>query len=161
MQKTTKEDHVKAVQLLAALAASCPLLWAHEETVDTLIESMLADEDAFALGIKALSQVRPDLLQSEMMTEKLLAAGIIRKTLERLAKPHDEGFAQDGCAFLNNVSRGKDPEKLGFNLHDGPLVQGVLAKWPRNAGVKRDGNELLATLAPLVDSGRMIDMFEQ
>ena len=30
-------------------------------------------------------------------------------------------------------------------------------RWPRDGDVQRDGKELLETLAPLVDSGRMIE----
>ena len=54
----------------------------------------------------------------------LSQAGIIRKTVEKLARQDcTEDFAQDGTKFLNNVSKGRDPEKLGFTLHDVPIIQ--------------------------------------
>ena len=37
------------------------------------------------------------------------------------------------------------------------LLCNAVKGWPRNGEITRDGNELLATLAPLVDSGRMIE----
>ena len=88
---------------------------------------MLDNDEAFDAGIKALSKVPPHLLQSDMMLKKLKEAGIIRKTLEKLAdQACTEDFAQDGTKFLNNVSKGQDPEKLGFTLHDVPIIQSVL-----------------------------------
>lgn len=35
--------------------------------------------------------------------------------------------------------------------------QSVVHRWPRNGELQKDGKELLETLAPLVDSGRMIE----
>ena len=69
---------------------------------------MLDNDEAFAAGVKALAKIPPHLLQSDMMLKKLKEAGIIRKTLARLARQDcTQDFARDGTKFLNNVSKAR------------------------------------------------------